>query len=201
MQVADVADTGSGGLPRTGSGGSRTQAGQPTSATAATLVRRTLHFDSRGCSMATFHTPMITLSDGNLIPQIGLGVLRIDDEALPPWWRARWKPVIVISTVPRVQQRGGRGARAEKRGFTQGENRKNLWVTTKLRDSSRGTIPRARRSTASSACCSSIMWTCICCIGRRRSTGVPVRLGRRSTNSARRAVCVRLACAISAGAS
>ena len=30
--------------------------------------------------MATFHTPMVTLSDGNLIPQIGLGVLRIDDE-------------------------------------------------------------------------------------------------------------------------
>ena len=32
--------------------------------------------------MATFHTPMITLSDGNLIPQIGLGVLRIDGAAL-----------------------------------------------------------------------------------------------------------------------
>ena len=30
--------------------------------------------------MATFHTPMVTLADGNLIPQIGLGVLRIDDE-------------------------------------------------------------------------------------------------------------------------
>lgn len=32
--------------------------------------------------MATFHTPMITLNDGNLIPQIGLGVLRIDDEGV-----------------------------------------------------------------------------------------------------------------------
>ena len=30
--------------------------------------------------MTVFHTPMVTLSDGNLIPQIGLGVLRIDDE-------------------------------------------------------------------------------------------------------------------------
>ena len=29
--------------------------------------------------METFHTPMVTLNDGNLIPQIGLGVLRIDD--------------------------------------------------------------------------------------------------------------------------
>ena len=34
--------------------------------------------------MATFHTPMVTLSDGNLIPQIGLGVLRIDDEGVTP---------------------------------------------------------------------------------------------------------------------
>lgn len=32
--------------------------------------------------MATFHTPMVTLNDGNLIPQIGLGVLRIDDEGV-----------------------------------------------------------------------------------------------------------------------
>ena len=30
--------------------------------------------------MTVFHTPMITLPDGNLIPQIGLGVLRIDGE-------------------------------------------------------------------------------------------------------------------------
>ena len=34
--------------------------------------------------MTVFHTPMVTLSDGNLIPQIGLGVLRIDDEGVTP---------------------------------------------------------------------------------------------------------------------
>ena len=34
--------------------------------------------------METFHTPMVTLNDGNLIPQIGLGVLRIDDEGVTP---------------------------------------------------------------------------------------------------------------------
>ena len=90
--------------------------------------------------MAVFHTPMITLSDGNLIPQIGLGVLRIDDEGVTPWWRARWKPVIVISTVPRgYNNEGGRGARAEKRGVhARRKSRKNLWVTTKLRDSEQG---------------------------------------------------------------
>ena len=35
--------------------------------------------------MAVFHTPMITLSDGNLIPQIGLGVLRIDQIKFIPY--------------------------------------------------------------------------------------------------------------------
>ena len=52
--------------------------------------------------MAVFHTPMITLSDGNLIPQIGLGVLRIDDEGVTPVSRARSKPAIAISTAPRA---------------------------------------------------------------------------------------------------
>ena len=30
------------------------------------------------------HVPTITLSDGNKIPQVGLGVLRIDDEGVTP---------------------------------------------------------------------------------------------------------------------
>lgn len=32
----------------------------------------------------TFHTPLVTLNDGHLIPQIGLGVLCIDDEGVVP---------------------------------------------------------------------------------------------------------------------
>ena len=51
--------------------------------------------------METFHTPMVTLNDGNLIPQIGLGVLRIDDEGVTPVVRVRWK------RLPSYRRRGG----------------------------------------------------------------------------------------------
>lgn len=51
--------------------------------------------------MATFHTPMVTLSDGNLIPQIGLGVLRIDDEGVTPVVESALEAAIGTSTVPR----------------------------------------------------------------------------------------------------
>ena len=89
--------------------------------------------------MATFHTPMVTLSDGNLIPQIGLGVLRIDDEgvtsvvegALEVGYRH-------IDGAAGYNNEAGVGRALRNAGFTQGEHRKNLWVTTKLRDSEQG---------------------------------------------------------------
>ena len=89
--------------------------------------------------MATFHTPMVTLSDGNLIPQIGLGVLRIDDEgvtsvvesALEAGYRH-------IDGAAGYNNEAGVGRALRNAGFTQGEHRKNLWVTTKLRDSEQG---------------------------------------------------------------
>lgn len=89
--------------------------------------------------MATFHTPMVTLSDGNLIPQIGLGVLRIDDEgvtsvvesALEAGYRH-------IDGAAGYNNEAGVGRALRNAGFTQGKHRKNLWVTTKLRDSEQG---------------------------------------------------------------
>ena len=81
----------------------------------------------------------------------------------------------------------GVGRSAEKRGFTQGEKSQKIWVTKAARLRAGARFRAQRRSTASLACCSSIMWTWQRWHGRRRSTGVPVRLGRRSTNS-RRAV-------------
>ena len=48
--------------------------------------------------MATFHTPMVTLNDGNLIPQIGLGVLRIDDEGVTSVVESALEAATVIST-------------------------------------------------------------------------------------------------------
>ena len=113
--------------------------GQAAITEAAKLVQRTSHFDSRGCSMAVFHTPMITLSDGNLIPQIGLGVLRIDDEGVTPVVESALEAGYRhIDGAAGYNNEAGVGRALQNAGFTQGENRKNLWVTTKLRDSEQG---------------------------------------------------------------
>ena len=113
--------------------------GQAAITEAAKLVQRTSHFDSRGCSMTVFHTPMITLSDGNLIPQIGLGVLRIDDEGVTPVVESALEAGYRhIDGAAGYNNEAGVGRALKNAGFTQGENRKNLWVTTKLRDSEQG---------------------------------------------------------------
>ncbi|MGE8651623.1 aldo/keto reductase [Bifidobacterium adolescentis] len=89
--------------------------------------------------MAVFHTPMITLSDGNLIPQIGLGVLRIDDEGVTPVVESALEAGYRhIDDAAGYNNEAGVGRALKNAGFTQGENRKNLWVTTKLRDSEQG---------------------------------------------------------------
>lgn len=89
--------------------------------------------------MANFHTPMTTLSDGNLISQIGLGVLRIDDESVAPVvesaLEANYRHIDGAAGYDNEAE-VGRALRAV--GFTQGEHRRNLWVTTKLRDSEQG---------------------------------------------------------------
>lgn len=89
--------------------------------------------------MATFHTPMITLADGNLIPQIGLGVLRIDDEGVQP----------VVETALAAGYRhidgaagygneAGVGRALAAAGYASGPARASLWMTTKLKDSEQG---------------------------------------------------------------
>lgn len=89
--------------------------------------------------MAAFHTPMITLNDGNLIPQIGLGVLRIDDEGVTPVVEGALEVGYRhIDGAAGYNNEAGVGRALKNMGFTQGENRKNLWVTTKLRDSEQG---------------------------------------------------------------
>lgn len=89
--------------------------------------------------MAAFHTSMITLNDGNLIPQIGLGVLRIDDEGVTPVVESALEAGYRhIDGAAGYNNEAGVGRALKNMGFTQGENRKNLWVTTKLRDSEQG---------------------------------------------------------------
>lgn len=113
--------------------------GQAAITEAAKLVQRTSHFDSRGYSMTVFHTPMITLPDGNLIPQIGLGVLRIDDEGVTPVVESALEAGYRhIDGAAGYNNEAGVGRALKNTGFTQGERRKSLWVTTKLRDSEQG---------------------------------------------------------------
>ena len=113
--------------------------GQAAITEAAKLVQRTSHFDSRGCSMTVFHTPMVTLSDGNLIPQIGLGVLRIDDEGVTPVVESALEAGYRhIDGAAGYNNEAGVGRALKNTGFTEGELRKGLWVTTKLRDSEQG---------------------------------------------------------------
>lgn len=89
--------------------------------------------------MATFHTPMVTLSDGNLIPQIGLGVLRIDDEGVTPVVESALEAGYRhIDGAAGYNNEAGVGRALKNTGFAQGELRKSLWVTTKLRDSEQG---------------------------------------------------------------
>ena len=89
--------------------------------------------------MTVFHTPMVTLSDGNLIPQIGLGVLRIDDEGVTPVVESALEAGYRhIDGAAGYNNEAGVGRALKNTGFTEGELRKGLWVTTKLRDSEQG---------------------------------------------------------------
>ncbi|MBT1178392.1 aldo/keto reductase [Bifidobacterium vespertilionis] len=83
--------------------------------------------------------PMIELADGNRIPQVGLGVLRIDDEGVVPVVESALAAGYRhIDGAAGYNNEGGVGRALQTAGFTSGEARKSLWVTTKLRDSEQG---------------------------------------------------------------
>lgn len=83
--------------------------------------------------------PEILLRDGYLIPQIGLGVLRIDDEsvahivevALEAGYRH-------IDTAAGYHNEAGVGRGLAKAGFADGSNRQSVWISTKVSDSQQG---------------------------------------------------------------
>ncbi|WEV72214.1 aldo/keto reductase [Bifidobacterium sp. ESL0790] len=83
--------------------------------------------------------PDIRLNDGNAIPQIGLGVLRISDDdvsgvvesALGIGYRH-------IDAAAGYDNEAGVGRALKESGYNTGVRRKSLWVTTKLRDSQQG---------------------------------------------------------------
>ena len=83
--------------------------------------------------------PDIILSDGNAIPQVGLGVLRIDDEGVAPVVESALEAGYRhIDGAAGYNNEGGVGRALAATGYNTGEKRASLWVTTKLRDSEQG---------------------------------------------------------------
>lgn len=83
--------------------------------------------------------PSITLHDGTKIPQIGLGVLRIDDEGVAPVVESALEAGYRhIDGAAGYNNEEGVGRALAATGYNTGEKRASLWMTTKLRDSEQG---------------------------------------------------------------
>lgn len=83
--------------------------------------------------------PRITLSDGQRIPQIGLGVLRIGNGDVSAVVRAALESGYRhIDTAAGYGNEEGTGDGIRCAGFAAGKPRESLWVTTKVRDSQQG---------------------------------------------------------------
>ena len=87
----------------------------------------------------TSPVPMIRLHDGAEIPQVGLGVLRIDDEGVTPVVESALAAGYRhIDGAAGYNNEVGVGRALVNAGYATGERRRELWVTTKLRDSEQG---------------------------------------------------------------
>lgn len=83
--------------------------------------------------------PMIDLMDGNAIPQIGLGVLRVGDrETTPVVESALSLGYRHIDGAAGYGNEAGIGRALKAAGYDHGDRRRGLWVTTKLRDTEQG---------------------------------------------------------------
>ena len=83
--------------------------------------------------------PRIELRDGNSIPQIGLGVLHINQEDAPQIvGRALEAGYRHLDCAAGYENEKAIGAALRQTGFNTGEKRKSLWVTTKVKDSEQG---------------------------------------------------------------
>ena len=88
---------------------------------------------------AAASVPGIKLNDGNVIPQIGLGLLRIEnDDVAPVVKSALASGYRHIDGAAGYNNEGGVGRALAETGFNKGRKRSHLWVTTKLRDSEQG---------------------------------------------------------------
>ncbi|NEG70466.1 aldo/keto reductase [Bifidobacterium choloepi] len=83
--------------------------------------------------------PDIELNDGNRIPQVGLGVLRIDDDGVTPVVEsAIGLGYRHIDGAAGYDNEAGVGRALANLGVNRGERRAGFWITTKLKDSEQG---------------------------------------------------------------
>lgn len=82
---------------------------------------------------------LVELNDGRSIPQIGVGVLRIENgdvsEVVEDALQVGYTH---IDTAAGYGNEDGVGVGIERSGYSTGEQREKLWLTTKLRDSEQG---------------------------------------------------------------
>lgn len=89
--------------------------------------------------MTTHDVPNIALRDGAMIPQVGLGVLRIDDDGVSEVVKSALEiGYRHIDGAAGYNNEAGVGRALQESGFSAGEQRESLWVTTKVRDSEQG---------------------------------------------------------------
>ena len=85
------------------------------------------------------NVPDIALKDGQSIPQVGLGVLRVDDEGVVPVVESALEAGYRhIDGAAGYDNEAGVGRALAASGYNKGAKRETLWVTTKLRDSEQG---------------------------------------------------------------
>lgn len=81
------------------------------------------------------NVPDIALKDGHSIPQVGLGVLRIDDEGVVPVVESALEAGYRhIDGAAGYNNEAGVGRALAASGYNTGAKRETLWVTAKLRD-------------------------------------------------------------------
>lgn len=81
------------------------------------------------------NVPDIALKDGHSIPQVGLGMLRIDDEGVAPVVESALEAGYRhIDGAAGYNNEAGVGRALAASGYNTGAKRETLWVTAKLRD-------------------------------------------------------------------
>lgn len=83
--------------------------------------------------------PSVTLHDGNTIPIVGLGALRIaNDDIAPVIFSALAAGYRHIDGAAGYENERGIGQALAQLQYNQGQARQSLWITTKVRDSQQG---------------------------------------------------------------